>query len=101
MAYFVGIDSGGTFSNAMLLDDQGNMRVLATPATSQATSMGVNNALPLAAEPGPSPDSISRDVDDAGLGATVARNGRAGAKAGLITTRGFRDRILVRRGGGI
>ncbi len=33
MAYYVGIDIGGTFTDAVLLDESGTARLLKTPTT--------------------------------------------------------------------
>lgn len=104
MAYFVGIDIGGTFTDAVLLDDSGTARLLKTPTTLHDPSDGVNNALALAEKELDLPaGSILRQVDYFGLGTTVATNAlieRKGVKTGIITTRGFRDAILMQRATG-
>ena len=75
MAYFVGIDIGGTFTDAVLLDESGTARLLKTPTTLHDPSEGVNNALALAErELGLAPGEILADVDCFGLGTTVATN---------------------------
>ncbi|MCV7152792.1 hydantoinase/oxoprolinase family protein [Mycolicibacterium pyrenivorans] len=104
MAYYVGIDIGGTFTDAVLLDESGTARLLKTPTTLHDPSEGVNNALALAEEElGLVPGSILRQVDYFGLGTTVATNAlieRKGVKTGIITTKGFRDAILMQRATG-
>jgi N-methylhydantoinase A len=104
MAYYVGIDIGGTFTDAVLLDESGTARLLKTPTTVGDPSEGVNNALALAEqELGLEAGSILRQVDYFGLGTTVATNAlieRKGVKTGIITTKGFRDAILMQRGTG-
>ncbi|BBZ03780.1 methylhydantoinase [Mycolicibacterium chitae] len=104
MAYFVGIDIGGTFTDAVLLDDTGTARLLKTPTTPHDPSEGVNNALALAEqELGLQPGEILSQVDYFGLGTTVATNAlieRKGVKTGIITTKGFRDIVLMQRGTG-
>ncbi|BBZ32924.1 hydantoinase/oxoprolinase family protein [Mycolicibacterium confluentis] len=104
MAYFVGIDIGGTFTDAVLLDDEGTARLLKTPTTLHDPSEGVNNALALAEqELGLQPGEILPDVEYFGLGTTVATNAlieRKGVTTGIITTKGFRDSILMQRATG-
>jgi N-methylhydantoinase A len=104
MAYYVGIDIGGTFTDAVLLDESGTARLLKTPTTLGDPSEGVNNALALAEqELGLEAGSILRQVDYFGLGTTVATNAlieRKGVKTAIITTKGFRDAILMQRGTG-
>lgn len=104
MNYFVGIDIGGTFTDAVLLDDQGVARLLKTPTTLAEPARGVNNALALAEKELDLPEgSLLGQVEYFGLGTTVATNAlieRKGVKTGLITTKGFRDTILIQRGMG-
>lgn len=104
MAYSVGIDIGGTFTDAVLLDESGTARLLKTPTTPHDPSEGVNNALVLAEqELGLAAGSILKEVDYFGLGTTVATNAlieRKGVKTGIITTKGFGDAILMQRGNG-
>jgi N-methylhydantoinase A len=104
MGYYVGIDIGGTFTDTVLLDEQGVARLLKTPTTLDDPARGVNNALELAeGELGLAKGSLLPNVSYFGLGTTVATNAlieRKGAKTGIITTAGFRDTILVQRGMG-
>jgi N-methylhydantoinase A len=104
VSYYVGIDIGGTFTDAVLLDDRGVARLLKTPTTLEDPAIGVNNALALAEqELGQAPGSLLPQVTYFGLGTTVATNAlieRKGVRTGIITTRGFRDTILVQRGTG-
>lgn len=104
MAYSVGIDIGGTFTDAVLLSEDGTARLLKTPTTPDDPSEGVNDALALAElELGLEKGSILGKVDYFGLGTTVATNAlieRKGVKTGIITTKGFRDTILMQRGTG-
>ncbi|TJY66159.1 hydantoinase/oxoprolinase family protein [Arthrobacter sp. CAU 1506] len=104
MAYFVGIDIGGTFTDAVLLDDSGTARLLKTPTTLHDPAIGVNNALALAEqELGLAEGTVLSQVDYFGLGTTVATNAlieRKGVKTAIITTKGFRDIVLMQRGTG-
>ncbi|MGE2834381.1 hydantoinase/oxoprolinase family protein [Mycobacterium sp. SMC-4] len=102
--YSVGIDIGGTFTDAVLLDDSGTARLLKTPTTPQDPSEGVNNALALAEkELGREPGALLSEVEFFGLGTTVATNAlieRKGVRTGIITTKGFGDTILMQRAHG-
>ena len=104
MSYYVGIDIGGTFTDAVLLDDEGRARLLKTPTTLDEPARGVNDALALAErELGLPEGTLLGRIGYFGLGTTVATNAlieRKGVKTGIITTRGFRDAILVQRGMG-
>ncbi|MGD0020308.1 MAG: hydantoinase/oxoprolinase family protein [Candidatus Limnocylindrales bacterium] len=88
----VGVDTGGTFTDFVTLGPEG-MRVakyLSTPADpSRAVLTGVEAmAIPLA------------EVDLFGHGTTITTNAaiqRRGVPTGLITTRGFRDVLQIRR----
>jgi N-methylhydantoinase A len=104
MAYYVGIDIGGTFTDAVLVDESGDALLLKTPTTPHDPSIGVNAALKLAeTELGLAPGSVLTEVDYFGLGTTVATNAlieRKGVRTAIITTRGFRDLMLMQRGTG-
>lgn len=104
MRYSVGIDIGGTFTDAVVLDEQGTAHLLKTPTTLDDPARGVNDALALAErETGLAPGSLPGHIDHFGLGTTVATNAlieRTGVTTGIITTKGFRDTILVQRGMG-
>ncbi|MEP9383285.1 hydantoinase/oxoprolinase family protein [Nocardioides sp. KR10-350] len=104
MSYYVGIDIGGTFTDAVLLDDAGVARLLKTPTTLDDPARGVNNALALAEkELDLAEGSLLAEVSYFGLGTTVATNAlieRKGVRTGVITTRGFRDTLLIQRGMG-
>jgi N-methylhydantoinase A len=94
---FVGIDTGGTFTDVLLFDAQTNRlsvkKHLSTPEDpSQAFLTGIADAV----EGYASYASIERIAH----ATTVATNTvieRSGAKTGLITTKGFRDVLAVGR----
>jgi N-methylhydantoinase A len=91
----LGIDVGGTFTDLVMRDSRtGEMRSLKTPTTPPHFANGVLTAIRLTnAAPG--------DITDIAHGMTVATNTALemnGAKLGVITTRGFRDVLVVGRG---
>lgn len=98
MAWRIGIDSGGTFTDVCLFDDATGMvavwKVPSTPddpsrAIARGTQEGVERV-------GASP----ADIAYFGHGTTVGTNAliqHRGVKTGLITTEGFRDLIEIGR----
>ncbi len=100
MPYRIGVDIGGTFTDLVLADDRtGTLRVdkiLTTPKDpSQAVEAGLVRLLDEAKAPGGEVRTLIH-------GTTLATNAiieRKGAKTALITTRGFRDALEIRREG--
>jgi len=98
MAYRLGVDVGGTFTDFLLLnEDTGETKTAKVPSTPEDSSIGVLNGVAKIC------DSSGIDPSDIKLvmhGTTVATNavltGR-GAKVGLITTSGFEDTLQVAR----
>jgi len=100
--YRVSIDVGGTFTDCLVLDEQGALRQFKAPTTPADPSVGLLVALTKAAA------GYERTVGDFLAqveliihGTTLATNtliNRNGARTGLITTAGFRDIIEIRRG---
>ena len=102
MSYRVGIDVGGTFTDFLLLDEQGKSSVFKTPTTPHDHSIGLMNGLrEIAEDQQLSLEVFVRQVDLVVHGTTVATNAvltGKGANTGLITTQGFRDALEMRRG---
>jgi N-methylhydantoinase A len=100
--YKVGIDTGGTFTDLVLFDQEGNIRTFKAPTTPQDFSLGVMSCLEGAAgELGMDFRRFLEQVDIIAHGTTVATNvvlTGSGAKVGLITTKGCRDILEIRRG---
>jgi len=90
----VGVDVGGTFTDLILLDEAGGApRIAKVPSTPENQAAGVLAAL---AETGEALAGIATIVH----GTTVTTNAmleRKVARAGLITTRGFRDVLELGR----
>ena len=95
--YRVGVDVGGTFTDIVLVGDRGEIhvkKVLSTP-DNYATAI-VSGLSELLSEVGTTASEI-REVCHGSTAATNAVLERKGAKVGLITTRGFRDVLELRR----
>jgi len=95
------VDTGGTFTEAVVLDDKGHFAEFKTPTTPNDFSQGVLNAI---SEAAPAYDrtlqQFMTEIEWIVLGTTVATNAlvtRKLAKTALITTRGFRDIVEMRR----
>jgi N-methylhydantoinase A len=98
----IGIDVGGTFTDCVLVDARGRSIVEKTFTTPEDPSKGVMNGLEkLATAAGLSRTDFLAGVVRIVHGTTITTNavltGR-GAKTGFLTTEGFRDVLLMRRG---
>jgi N-methylhydantoinase A len=98
----IGIDVGGTFTDFLLMDEECNSRMYKVLSTPDDLSVGVVTGLSeLAKERGQTPQQFLAQVEIIVHGTTVATNailtGKT-ARTGLITTRGFRDALEMRRG---
>ena len=98
----IGVDVGGTFTDMVLRDAAGAVRIYKAPSVPADPSEGVFGVLRLAAQQLDLP--LSRLLRDCALfvhGSTVATNTileTKGAKVGMLTTEGFRDSLEIRRG---
>jgi len=98
MAYHVGIDVGGTFTDFALFDDATGQtrlgKVLTTPDDpSRAVLAGLDSLL---SDAGVKASDLARAIH----ATTIATNTviqRHGPRTGLLTTRGFRDVLLIAR----
>jgi N-methylhydantoinase A len=102
MAYRIGVDVGGTFTDLLLTRDGGNPRSAKTPSTPADPSEGFLAGLAELAEgEGRTLTALLADVDVIVHGTTVTTNAVLTgdvARVGLLTTRGFRDALAMRRG---
>jgi N-methylhydantoinase A len=90
----IGVDVGGTFTDMVLTDAQGNLSMTKVPSTVTNQAFGIMEAIRALQ------DSL-HDVELVVHGTTVGTNAmieKTGARTGLITTRGFRDILEIRRG---
>lgn len=94
MGLSIGIDVGGTFTDAVIGDGAHTLRAKAL-TTQDDISRGVVAACELLAERyGKALDALLPSVQRFGLGSTAVTNtlaARTGRRVGLITTRGFED----------
>jgi len=102
MKFVVGVDVGGTFTELVCIDEEGNAIITKTPSTPYDPSVAVIDALTrAAAELGRNLKTFLPDVIRICHGTTVSTNTIltwTGAKAGLLTTKGFRDTLEIREG---
>jgi N-methylhydantoinase A len=98
MAYRLGVDVGGTFTDLLLINEQsGETHTAKVPSTPEDSSIGVLNGIArICEESGIDPRHVSRVMH----GTTVATNAvltGKGAKVGLVTTAGYEDTLQVAR----
>ncbi|MFT7460350.1 MAG: N-methylhydantoinase A [Planctomycetota bacterium] len=102
MAYRIGVDVGGTFTDFLVSDDNGNAEIYKTSTTPQDPSIGFFRGLEKAASSrGVSVTAFLGEVETIVHGTTITTNATLtgeGAITGFITTRGFRDVLNMRRG---
>ena len=100
-SFIIGIDTGGTFTDIVVLDSSGEITTSKARTTPSDFSVGVLNAIREAAR------SLGIEFRDflsrtamVKHGSTVATNAlitRSGVRVGFITTKGFEDTTLIMR----
>ena len=102
MKYVVGIDTGGTFTDLICVDEKGASIIVKTPSTPEDPSKAVVNGLnDMAVKLAKDLPGLLSDVTRICHGTTVTTNTVltwTGAKVGLICTKGFRDTLGIRFG---
>ncbi|HSG90362.1 MAG TPA: hydantoinase/oxoprolinase family protein [Pseudomonadales bacterium] len=98
MAYKLGVDVGGTFTDVLLVNaDNGGIHTAKVPSTPSDSSIGVLNGIARVCEVA---GIDAREIAEVTHGTTVATNavltGR-GARVGLITTMGYRQVLQIAR----
>jgi N-methylhydantoinase A len=100
--YRLGVDAGGTFTDFILADDTGSVRLYKTPSTPDDPTRAIDAGLKLiSADLGESERDIVSQCDLCINGTTVGLNAliqHKGAKVGLICTKGHEDSIEIRLG---
>ena len=98
----LGIDAGGTFTDFILADRKGDVRIFKALSTPTRPTEAIRNGLKvIEEETGLSPETIVSNADLCINGTTVGLNAlitHNGAKTGLIATRGHEDSIEIRLG---
>lgn len=105
MAKYVCVDVGGTFTDAAVLDESGEIKVFKSPTTPSDWSEGILGAIATAAEY--YNESVEDFLGEASIenggmlthGSTIATNAiveRKSGKIGVLCTKGFRDVFLYR-----
>jgi N-methylhydantoinase A len=102
MSFKIGVDVGGTFTDFLLFESEGGTEVYKVLSTPDDPSRAVMEGLSqMAAAHGLELRAFLTDVEIIVHGTTVTTNavitGRI-ARTGLLTTRGFRDALQMRRG---
>ena len=101
MSYVIGVDSGGTFTDCVVLDAQGHVTRAKAPSTPPDFERGVVDAVAEAARNLGLPlEQLLAETSIFGHGTTIATNiliTRTGAKVALLTTRGHEDAVIIGR----
>ncbi len=101
MAYKLGIDVGGTFTDFLLVDELGDVKIAKVASTPAQPAEAVLKGIEKLAGPNISLQDFLSQVDLIVHGTTITTNavitGKY-AKTGYITTKGFRDLLNERRG---
>ncbi|WP_283139230.1 hydantoinase/oxoprolinase family protein [Rhizohabitans arisaemae] len=99
MTYVIGLDVGGTFTDAVAADPSGALYTAKTPSTPPDFARGFENALDLLAEQaGLSTEELLARTSHVAHGTTAALNALVTgnvATVGFLTTRGHGDAITI------
>ncbi|MDP4107106.1 MAG: hydantoinase/oxoprolinase family protein, partial [Bacillota bacterium] len=102
MKYNLGIDVGGTFTDFLLTDQEGNSSVYKTLSTPKDPTIGFFNGLTeMAQDHEMDIEHFIQNIELIVHGTTVGTNAAltySGAKTALLTTKGFRDILEMRQG---
>jgi N-methylhydantoinase A len=99
--YVIGVDTGGTFTDVVVLSKMGEFTVAKAPTTPRDFSAGVMDAVEVAAKSlNMSRRSLLAQCSMFKHGTTVATNAvitSRGARVSFLTTKGFEDTTLIGR----
>jgi N-methylhydantoinase A len=104
-SYFIGVDIGGTFTDCVMVRDDGRIstaKTLSTHATTPADGF-MNGLELLAAENNLTLEALLAKTERLSHGATIGTNlvvERKGAKVALVATQGHGNAFLIMRGAG-
>ncbi len=103
MSYRVSVDTGGTFTDVVVADSRGIRAIGKALTTPQRIFEGMRGAVDVAAEEcGTTGAALLAECDMLIYGTTRATNAvvtKSTAKTAFLTTRGFRDILVLREGG--
>ena len=103
MGHRVGIDIGGTFTDLVLLKDDGEFHVYKEDSTPDEPLLAITRGLSgISEESGISVSDLLQETEFLVHGQTMATNAliqRNGPVIGLMATKGFRDITYLGRGG--
>ncbi len=103
MGYRISVDNGGTFTDMVVLDQDGEFHVGKALTTPDRISEGMFNALEVVAEHfGTTPKDMLAATDLVIYGTTRATNAivtKQTARTAFLTTTGFRDVLVFKEGG--
>ena len=101
MKYVIGVDTGGTFTDVTVVDERGDIDIFKTPSTPGSTEGLINGVQLVTQAKGVTIEELLKNTMRFSYGTTVVTNAiierTAFGRVGLITTRGFRDTIPMRR----
>lgn len=102
MLYRIAVDTGGTFTDSIAIDEAGNLKIAKAPTTPADFAKGTMDSLRALAESinGGSLTKLLEQTTMLVVGTTVATNAileLKGCKTGMITTKNFRDVLEMRR----
>lgn len=102
MGFSVGIDTGGTFSDIVVMSDKGEMFNWKVPTASGYREAVIEGLSGVARELGFTVDELLQDTERFIYSTTVATNSiiqrENDTRTGCIVSRGFRDTLFIRRG---
>jgi len=104
MGLKIGVDVGGTFTDFLVAWEDREpeiFKVLSTPDDPSIAVINGLNEIAASSEPPMSIEEFAGTIETIVHGTTVTTNAtltRRGAKAGLLTTKGMRDALEMRRG---
>jgi len=103
MGYRISVDTGGTFTDMVLVDEDGNFNIGKALTTPERISEGMFSALEVVAEAaGKTARELLAETDILIYGTTRATNAvvtKQTARTAFLTTTGFRDILVLKEGG--
>lgn len=98
MAYKLGVDVGGTFTDVLLIEtDSSEIYTAKVPSTPEDSSIGVLNGIARACElAGIKPSEVGQITHGTTVATNAVLTGR-GARVGLVTTHGYRQVLQIAR----